>query len=482
MGVLENLKPERVFYYFEEITKIPHGSRNTQQISDYLVDFAKKHELRYIQDEIGNVIIFKKASEGYENAPTVILQGHIDMVCEKVAGSTHDFTKDPLTLILDGDIIHADGTTLGGDDGIAVAYELAILESSTIAHPALEAIFTVDEEIGLIGATALDTTPLKGKFMINLDSEDEGILCAGCAGGATCESRIPVTRVERTGLHYDIKVHGLLGGHSGAEIDKMRANATLVLARFLHEFKSMGDYSLISICGGQKDNAIPRLAEASVILAEESKEAFEQYAAVFTENLRKEYTGTDEGVTVTVTEKGTATEEVLHPTSREKVLFFLNNYPNGIQKMCGFIDGLVETSCNVGITEMTEGYLVCSASVRSSVGTAKSALAGRIQYLTEFLGGDYNKEGDYPSWEYRADSKLRPIMVDVFKEMYGRDPEVQVIHAGLECGLFYKKIEGLDSISIGPDMRDVHTSEERLYVASVQRVYEYLLEVLKNIR
>ncbi|MDR3891097.1 MAG: aminoacyl-histidine dipeptidase [Blautia sp.] len=482
MSVLENLKPERVFHYFEEITKIPHGSGNTQGISDYLADFAKEHGLRYIQDESGNVIIFKEAAGGYENAPVVILQGHVDMVCEKLPNSTHDFTKDPLTLFVEGDMIHADGTTLGGDNGIAVAYELAILEDDKLQHPAIEAVFTVDEEIGLLGASALDTTSMKGKYLINLDSEEEGILWAGCAGGMTSISELPVKYQERTGICYDIKVDGLLGGHSGAEIDKIRANATLLMARFLHEFREYGEFGLISLNGGQKDNAIPRQAQASVLVEAEDGERLVSYAEEFTQMLRKEYTGTDEGITVTAVCKGEKSAQVLHPVSQEKVIFFLVNYPNGIQKMCGFIEGLVETSCNVGVTRLTEECLTCSASVRSSAGSAKKALGQKIQYLTEFLGGEYHVEGDYPSWEYRQDSVLRPLMVQVYKEMFKEEPAVQVIHAGLECGLFYEKIPGIDCISIGPDMKDIHTSEETLSISSTARVYEYLLEVVKRLK
>nr|WP_296006974.1 aminoacyl-histidine dipeptidase [uncultured Blautia sp.] len=482
MRVLENLQPKRVFYYFEEITKIPHGSGNTKEISDYLVNFAKEHQLRWIQDESNNVIIFKPASKGYENAPVVMLQGHMDMVCEKTADSAHDFTKDPLTLKIEGDYITAEGTTLGGDDGIAVAYGLALLEDDTLEHPALEVVITVDEEIGLLGATALDATPLKAQYLLNLDSEEEGYLWAGCAGGMTAVSEIPVRYQEYTDHKWKITVSGLAGGHSGAEIDKNRANATLILARFLKEAKEQGEYAISELSGGLKDNAIPRTASALVLADEETGKALSAYAEVFTRALRTEYTGSDQGITVTVEAQGEGTEPVLHPVSQEKVLFFLLQYPNGIQKMCGFMDGLVETSCNLGITNLTPQALVGSASVRSSVGTAKKALSDKIAYLTEFLGGEYQIEGDYPSWEYKQDSSLRPIMVEVFRELYHREPEVKVIHAGLECGLFYEKIPGLDCVSLGPNMQDIHTTEEKLSISSVERVWTYLLEVLKKIK
>lgn len=482
MSVLENLQPQRVFHYFEEITKIPHGSGNTKEMSDYLVNFAKEHGLHYIQDESNNVILFKPAAKGYENAPTVMLQGHMDMVCEKTPDSSHDFTKDALKLQVEGDFISAQGTTLGGDDGIAVAYGLALLEDETLEHPALEVVITVDEEIGLLGATALNAEPLQAKYLINLDSEEEGYLWAGCAGGMTAVSELPVRYQEETNERWKVTVSGLAGGHSGAEIDKNRGNATLVLARFLKEAKEQGAYAISELNGGLKDNAIPRTAQALILAGKEEGTAIAAYAKVFTEALQKEYTGSDEGICVTVEAQGIGTEPVLHPVSQEKVLFFLMQYPNGIQKMCGFMEGLVETSCNLGITKLTPKALVGSASVRSSVGSAKKALADKIAYLTEFLGGDFQIEGEYPSWEYKQDSTLRPLMVEVFREMYHREPEVKVIHAGLECGLFYEKIPGLDCVSLGPNMQDIHTTEEKLSISSVERVWEYLLEVLKKIK
>ena len=482
MSVLENLQPQRVFHYFEEITKIPHGSGNTKEMSDYLVNFAKEHGLRYIQDESNNVILFKPAAKGYENAPTVMLQGHMDMVCEKTPDSSHDFTKDALKLQVEGDFISTQGTTLGGDDGIAVAYGLALLEDETLEHPALEVVITVDEEIGLLGATTLNAEPLQAKYLINLDSEEEGYLWAGCAGGMTAVSELPVRYQEETNERWKVTVSGLAGGHSGAEIDKNRGNATFVLARFLKEAKEQGAYAISELNGGLKDNAIPRTAQALILAGKEEGTAIAAYAKVFTEALQKEYTGSDEGICVTVEAQGIGTEPVLHPVSQEKVLFFLMQYPNGIQKMCGFMEGLVETSCNLGITKLTPKALVGSASVRSSVGSAKKALADKIAYLTEFLGGDFQIEGEYPSWEYKQDSTLRPLMVEVFREMYHREPEVKVIHAGLECGLFYEKIPGLDCVSLGPNMQDIHTTEEKLSISSVERVWEYLLEVLKKIK
>lgn len=478
MAVLENCEPKRVFHYFEEICKIPHGSGNTRQISDYLVQFAKNHDLKYIQDEMNNVVIYKPGTAGYENAPTVIVQGHMDMVCEKRPDVDHDFTKDGLNLSVEGDYVSANGTTLGGDDGIAVAYGLALLESDTIAHPPLEVFITVDEEIGLLGAVGFDCSVLKGRRFINLDSEAEGSLWISCAGGLSGISHIPVTRLEAKGEKLTVKISGLMGGHSGAEIDKNRANANSLLGKFLHGLDAKAGYELISVQGGQKDNAITRESIAELLTVKENVEAVKEYAASMQTAWREEYTGTDEGITVTVTEEGEQDEKVLHPTSKEKVVFFLVNVPYGVQKMSGTIKGLVETSTNIGILKTSENEVLGSSSIRSSVETARDALSDKIEYLTEFLGGEYERQGVYPAWEYRKDSPLRDKMVEVYEEMYGQKPNVVAIHAGLECGLFYKKMEGLDCVSLGPDMKDIHTSEEVLSISSTERVWKYLVKVL----
>ena len=478
MAVLENCEPKRVFHYFEEICKIPHGSGNTRQISDYLVQFAKNHDLKYIQDEMNNVVIYKPGTAGYENAPTVIVQGHMDMVCEKRPDVDHDFTKDGLNLSVEGDYVSANGTTLGGDDGIAVAYGLALLESDTIAHPPLEVFITVDEEIGLLGAVGFDCSVLKGRRFINLDSEAEGSLWISCAGGLSGISHIPVTRLEAKGEKLTVKISGLMGGHSGAEIDKNRANANSLLGKFLHGLDAKAGYELISVQGGQKDNAITRESIAELLTVKENVEAVKEYAASMQTAWREEYTGTDEGIAVTVTEEGEQDAKVLHPTSKEKVVFFLVNVPYGVQKMSGTIKGLVETSTNIGILKTSENEVLGSSSIRSSVETARDALSDKIEYLTEFLGGENERQGVYPAWEYRKDSPLRDKMVEVYEEMYGQKPNVVAIHAGLECGLFYKKMEGLDCVSLGPDMKDIHTSEEVLSISSTERVWKYLVKVL----
>ena len=480
MRALENCEPKRVFYYFEELCKIPHGSGNTKQISDYLVSFAKEHGLEYVQDEMNNVVIYKPATKGYEDAPAVILQGHMDMVCEKRPDVEHDFTKDPLNISVQDGYVTANGTTLGGDDGIAVAYGLALLESEDIAHPALEVLITVDEEIGLLGAEGIDCSILKGKRLINLDSEAEGSLWISCAGGLSGISTIPVQRVEAEGQKAAVKITGLMGGHSGAEIDKKRANANVLMGRFLYSLQKETAYEIISLAGGQKDNAITREADAELLV--EDINAVKACAEKLQKGFREEYAGTDEKITVEITDLGAASAKVLHPTSREKVLFFLMEVPFGIQKMSGTIDGLAETSTNIGIVKLGEDEFLGSSSVRSSVEAAGAALSDKICYLTEFLGGEYTVQGAYPAWEYRKDSPLRDRMVEVYEEMYGEKPNVVAIHAGLECGLFYKKIEGLDCVSLGPNMKDIHTSEEVLDIASTERVWKYLVKVLESLK
>ncbi len=482
MSVLSGLKPERVFYYFEEICKIPHGSYHTEQISDYLAGFAREHALEYRQDESHNVVIRKPASAGYEKAPVVILQGHCDMVCEKKPGSAHDFAKDGLKLVVDGDLLRAEGTTLGADDGIAVAYALAILEDDTLKHPELEVVITTDEEVGMLGAMALDTSDLKGTCMLNLDSEEEGKLWVGCAGGLTAVCELPVEYREEEGREYEIILDGLAGGHSGAEIDKIRASSVKLMGRFLFELSQKTEFYLAKLAGGQKDNAIPREARAVFLAGSDEKEVIEGTAAAFQRSVRAEYGGTDETISVRVSAGGSRKENVLTPLAQQKVLFFLSQIPYGVQKMSGTIDGLVETSMNPGVLYLGEDVCRVTASIRSSVGSAKEALADSVQYLTEFLGGVCTREGDYPAWEYRKDSVLREKMEDIWEQLFGEKPQIAAVHAGLECGLFYEKIPGLDCVSFGPAMSDIHTTEETLSISSTERVWKYLLKVLENIR
>lgn len=482
MRALANCQPERVFYYFEEICKIPHGSGDTKRISDYLVSFAEEQGLKYVQDDANNVVIYKPATPGYENAPGVILQGHMDMVCEKRPDVEHNFETDPLNISVENGYVTANGTTLGGDDGIAVAYGLAILESQDLPHPALEVVITVDEEIGLLGADALDCSILSGKRLINLDSEAEGFLWISCAGGMRGSSEIPMRRVEAEGKRVKLYIHNLMGGHSGAEIDKKRANASILMGRVFYELKQAVEFQLTSMSGGTKDNVITREAEAEILILPEDLELVKETITSIQTNLRGEYSGSDENITIDVMDLGEGSVEILHPACREKVIFYLMQIPFGVQKMSGNIDNLVETSCNLGILKLEGDSFYACTSIRSSLESAKNAVSAKLEYLTEFLGGEYKTRGHYPAWEYRKESPLRDKMVEVYEQVYGEKPAVVAIHAGLECGLFYKKIEGLDCVSIGPNMKDIHTAEEVLEVASVERVWNYLIKALEALK
>lgn len=485
MAVLQ-MEPKEVFGYFEEICGIPHGSSHTERISNYLVDFAKEHGLKYIQEECGNVIIYKGASKGYENAPTVILQGHMDMVCEKEEEADIDFRKDGLTLQVEGDYISAKHTTLGGDDGIAVAYILAILaskgEEDGICHPALEAVFTVDEEIGMLGAAALDASVLKGNMLLNIDSEEEGILTTSCAGGVVGNVTLPFQTVEIEGISYEIVMEGLKGGHSGVEIHKERGNADILMGRLLFEVSNQLGFGLSSICGGLKDNAIPRAARAVIWLDEQNEELFKEVIENFEKTIRKEYRASDENVTVKIQKQQDTKGVMIRPREKEMLIYILRNLPNGVQKRSVEIPGLVETSCNLGIMKTLEDSVQLQISIRSSVESEKRELSDKICYLTEFLGCDYEENGDYAGWEYNPDSKLQKIMVAVYEKLYGKQPKVEAVHAGLECGILSAKLPGLECISIGPDILDIHTPKERLSISSTGRVWEYVKAVLAEIK
>ncbi len=483
MGILSNLKPEPVFRYFEEICQIPHGSGNTKEISDYCVRFAKEHGLRHIQDSANNIIIFKPGTTGYENSAPVILQGHLDMVCEKEFDCDIDMDREGLQLEVQGDMISARGTTLGGDDGIAVAYALAILDADDIPHPPLEAVFTVDEEIGMLGAAALDCTPLKSRIMLNLDSEDEGYLLVGCAGGISVKGSIPTTRFSASGKKATLRISGLLGGHSGIEIDKSRANACKLLGRTLYALQKEVSFLLCSLQGGLKDNAIPRDATATLLLdgdADESKIA--ECINKIQQKYQNEYRKSDPGVTCAITFSESGTANAMTPDISKNVIAALVNFPNGVQRMSLDIEGLVQTSLNLGIMKTSEEEFTCSFSLRSSVESEKHALVEQIECLMESLGGSLKTMGEYPAWEYRPDSPLRDLMVEVFEDQYGRKPVIQAIHAGVECGLFAGNLPGLDCVSFGPDMKGIHTPKEVLDAASVLRTWEYTLEVLKRLK
>lgn len=479
MGVLSELEPKEVFRYFEEISRIPRPSYKEDKISDYCVNFAKERGLAVYQDAYKNVIIIKEATPGYKDAEPLVLQGHLDMVCEKEPDCTIDFEKDGLELSVEGDYITAKGTTLGGDDGIAVAYALAILDSDTIEHPRLEVIFTTAEEVGMEGASGIDVSMLRGRKLLNLDSEEEGYMLISCAGGSSVECVLPVEWKTAEGTIMDVTIDGLLGGHSGTEIDKGRANSNLLMGRVLFEAGKTVEYGIAALSGGGKDNAIPRKTSARILVPAGQERAFELAVAESEKAIQSEYAGSDGGIRIQVVRNEIKTEEILTEEATEKALQLLLHLPNGIQRMSADIEGLVETSLNLGVMNLTREALSLRYAVRSSVGTAKEYLIAQMEHLTGYLGGHIMRTGDYPAWEYNRDSVLREDMVRIYRQMYGKEPVIQAIHAGLECGILAGKIDGLDAVSIGPDMQGVHTTEEKLSIASTKRVWEYILEVIK---
>ncbi|MBO4904820.1 MAG: beta-Ala-His dipeptidase [Lachnospiraceae bacterium] len=477
--VLSQLKPEKVFRYFEEISQIPRQSGKCDRISEYVVRFAKEHGLWHMQDELGNVLIRKET----EGRPYVILQGHMDMVCEKSYDyeAKHDFGKDPLKLCVLDDLIYAKGTSLGADDGIAVAYMLSILEDDTLDVPSIEALFTVDEEDGMKGAIGFDTSVLKGRYLINLDHEIAGELLTCSAGGKRVKCSVPVTYEEVSGIAYDIIVCGLAGGHSGMEIDKGRGNANLILGRMLHTITKNMPFSLRYIGGGLNDTSICREAKAEIIIDEKYIDTLETVVEKYSHIICDEFEGIEENMMIYAENKDADTCMCVTPDSKKRIGFMLNTIPDGIIKMSRNNEGLVRTSLNSGIMKLGDTEFVLITNMRSLAESEKDALADKIEYLVESAGGKYTEEYDYPAWEYQPESKLRDIAFEVYQNMYGKNPRLRGFHAGLECGVFFKKIEGVDIISFGPDIMNIHTPKERLSISSAASVYEYLLEILKSI-
>lgn len=482
--VLNNLEPRAVFKYFEEISRIPRGSGNEKRISDYLVSFAKKYNLEVIQDEALNVIIKKHGTSGYENSPIVILQGHMDMVCEKNKEIDHDFEKDPLKLRVDGDFVRATGTTLGADNGIAIAYSLAILESDDIPHPPLEVVFTTEEETGMGGASALNPSNLKGKILINMDSEEEGKLLVSCAGGVRTRVILPVVKTEVNGKlnAYKIKIKGLKGGHSGMEIDKGRGNANKLIGRVLKDLQKIISFYLADINGGAKMNAIPREAEAVILINLENEEKLNERIKYWNETLKNEFKSSDPDVNVEFEKLNDNIDSVFSMETTEKVVDLLVMIPNSIQTMSMEIQGLVQSSTNLGVVFTKDNEVVFESAVRSSVRSLKYDIVSQTETIAKALGAKLITESDYPEWQYNPDSYIRKVFVKVYKDLYGKEPEITAIHAGLECGLFKEKLGDVDMISFGPNMYDVHTPNEHLSISSTKRTWDYLLAVLKELK
>jgi dipeptidase D len=475
------LKPKEVFHYFEELTRIPRGSGNEQQVSDYLVSFAKERKLEVFQDKTLNVIIRKPGTAGYEKAPAVILQGHMDMVCEKAEGSRHDFTKDPLTLKIEGDILRADHTTLGADNGIAVAYGLALLDSADIPHPPLEMLVTTSEETGMDGAHALKTDHLTGKTLLNIDAEEEGVLFVSCAGGVNLVCGFATHWEKAAGGALTIRVSGLKGGHSGLEIIQQRANAIKLLGRLLEAASAAGTFGLVALSGGAKANAIAREAQATVSAEAPVLEKIKTIVHRLAKELKAEFATVDPELKVAVTAGDQAARRLDH-ASTEKLVDFLVVVPNGVQSMSRDLEGLVESSLNLGVLEQSGETITLTVSIRSCVDSIREDLTRRVEALAGLVGAKGVRAGAYPAWQYEEESKIRDLCLSVYKHVSGGEAKIKAIHAGLECGLLRVKLPQTDMIAFGPNLYNVHTPEEHLSIKSVANTWKFLISILAKLK
>ena len=480
MCKLKDLTPNRVFHYFEEISAIPRGSGDMEKIADYCENFAISHSLRYNRDNANNVIIYKSATEGYENSKPVILQGHLDMVCQKKENISKDFSSEGIDIIVDGDYIKANGTTLGADNGIAVAMVLAILESNDIPHPPIEAVFTTDEETGMIGAGKLDFSILKSNRMINLDSEEEDVLTVSCAGGSDFRAVLQTKRIKAEGYKATLILKGLKGGHSGVEIDKGRVNADILAGRILDKLKECCDFSVIGIYGGDKPNVIPNFCK--IELCTDNQTLLVSKAEEYLDIIREEIKEREKEFCYDIISSDFGAYEVLDKNSENSLIFALNCVPNSIMEMSAEIEGLVETSLNLGILKTDETESVFHHALRSNKRSALEALENKLKRFYSGGGFQIDTFGHYPPWEFKENSYLQNLYTKIYRKTTGKDIKVEAIHAGLECGVFASGIKDFDCIAIGPQLFDVHTVNEKLSISSTKLVYELLLKTLKEIK
>lgn len=482
MGTLSSLNPEKVFAFFEKICSIPHGSGNCAALSAFIADFAKQRRLDFAVDAEQNVLIRKPASPGYEKYETLILQGHLDMVCEKDPELEFDFAKDAIQPYIDGDDIRARGTSLGGDNGIAIAMMLAILDDDTLHHPQLEMLMTVDEETSMDGAFGFDCAQLRGHRLINLDSEYEGVLMCSCAGGVDVVCNLPVLREEKEGCRLTLTVAHLRGGHSGVEIDKGRANANILMGRLLFRLQNELPLGIAEYCGGSRVNAIASHAEAEILIEKsrltECEEHIKQMEAIF----RKEYHASDPDISVNLKLSESGCFSVLDEASAARMISLLLILPDGMQEMSAEMPGLVQTSCNLGAASLQESAFTFTSSIRSCMETKKMMLAEKIMRIVVLTGGSAALEGDYPGWSYQPDSRLKETLINAYQKVCGIKASAEAVHAGMECGIFAAGIPNLDCVSIGPTMGDVHTPQEHLSISSVQRTWKVLLTALEDAR
>lgn len=480
MGVLSGLKPEKLFEFFELLNSVPRGSGNTKRVSDICVGFAKERGLEVHQDGFNNVIIIKEASPGYEASEPVIIQGHLDMVCAKDPENPVDMGVTAVKMAVDGDWIFAVGTSLGADDGIGVAIAMALLDDESLTHPRIEAVFTTDEETGMDGAAGIDVSVLKAKRLLNLDSEEEGVITAGCAGGARVDFKKFYESEALDGGYtfYRAEVSGLLGGHSGAEINRGRGNSNKLMASFLHIAQDTAGVRLIKLEGGVFDNVIASKTSAVLAVRAGRENLFENTALYCDREFKEEYIGTDGGVRLSLARIDEKYDSAMNTVDAERLISSMNAMPQGVQKMSAVLPGLVQTSLNFGVVRTEADHIRFSFSVRSSVGKEKNDLINHIREIGEDNGCEVSLRSPYPEWEFRRDSPFRDLVRDVSAELLGTDIAIGATHGGLECGLFCSKIEGLDCVSIGPDMHDVHSPRERVSISSVAKLYEIVRQVL----
>lgn len=481
---ITDLEPQIVWKYFDEITKVPRPSKKEKKIIAYLEDFAQKNHIAYKKDEVGNIVMSKPATPGMENRETVVLQSHVDMVCEKNNGTQHDFEKDPIETIVDGDWLRANGTTLGADNGIGVAAELALLASDNIEHGPIECLFTIDEETGLTGAKALKSGFMTGNILLNLDSEDEGQIFMGCAGGKDTQALFHYQAEQTPADHqyFRIDVKGLNGGHSGGEIHKGLGNANKLLVRFLFLLKKNKiDFLLCSIDGGNLRNAIAREAHAVVGLRPEDKETVRILLNHFAADVENELKHVDKNVRL-VMESTDKPETYIDSATAEKVIYAMHACPHGVLGMSHDIEGLVETSTNLASIKMKENHtILVGTSQRSSIESYKEMAANQVASTFLLAGAEVSHGDGYPGWAPNPDSVILKVAQETYERLFHKQPEIMAIHAGLECGLFLEKYPTLDMISFGPTLRDVHSPNERIEIKTVGMWWSHLLELLKNI-
>ncbi|UTC67519.1 MULTISPECIES: aminoacyl-histidine dipeptidase [unclassified Treponema] len=480
MNPLQNTEPKEVFKWFYEISQVPRGSGNERAISDFLVKFAKDRNLEVHQDKAMNVIIKKSGTAGYEKSPTVIIQGHMDMVCEKDTSSNHDFLKDPIKFVVKDGMLYADKTTLGGDDGIAVAYALTVLDSKDIPHPPLEVLITTEEETGMGGAMALTDEHLQGTRLLNIDSEEEGVFLVSCAGGANIHVFFDIKKEAANGKFLKITVGGLLGGHSGIEINKQRANSIKLLGRVLYNIKQNEKINIVEISGGSKHNAIAK--DAYAVIAVENTDAVLKIVEKTAADFKSEYRAVDKLLSLTAAEAQNPSGQMFTKELTLNIIDFMAGIPNGVQYMSMEIPGLVQTSLNNGVLEAIDGRIKFTTSVRSSVKSALDEIVDVLKILAERCGAEFKKASEYPAWEYSPDSPVRDAAVNVYKKLNGKEPVITAIHAGLECGLLKKTLPNVDAVSFGPNLHDVHTPNEHMEIASVERVWKFLTAYLAELK